>query len=216
MATHTGLKMRLHRGNPAQQTARRHTACPAAAIAIWLIIVATPAGAWLEATMTAHVLIEIALLVAVGFVLGAWLEPRLARALEACNGGGIPGILLAAFALAFWMIPRWLDAALTDSAVAAAKYASLPLLVGAPLAWSWARMHPVARGVVKVECLAMLFRLGWLYLISPERLCNNYLLGDQVWLGRGFLAVGVALSVIWLIPLFFGSRHTLHREEQPA
>ena len=51
----------------------------------------------------------------------------------------------------------------------------------------------------------MLYRLGWLYLISPDRFCNNYLLTDQIGLGRGMLVVGLALSLTWLIPVFVGS-----------
>lgn len=187
------------------------TAMAPAAVALWLLIALTPAGTMLEATMTGHVLVEIPLLVAVGVVLGARVEPSLWRVLVPLNSGGIPGVLIATFALAFWMIPRWLDAALSDPVVAFAKYVSLPVLVGMPLAWSWRRMHPIARGVVKIEFLSMLFRLGWLYLISPERLCNNYLLGDQLWLGRGFLVVGVALSVAWLVPLFFDSHPSRRR-----
>ncbi len=182
---------------------------PAIAIGVWAAIALTPIGRWLESTMAGHVLIEIPLLVAAGIALGARIETHLARLLRPCNGGGIPGVLIAAFALAFWMIPRWLDAALTDALLAMAKYVSLTCLVGMPLAWSWSRMHPIARGVVKVEFLAMLFRLGWLYLISPDRLCNNYLLDDQMRLGQGFLALGGALTIIWLVPVFFDLRPTM-------
>ncbi len=197
MAADTGLMTDRH--------GIRHPRWVTAAVVTWLAIALTPFGAWLESTMTSHVLLEIPLLVAVGVIFGAWLAPHLARVLRTCNGGGIPGILIAVFGLAFWMIPRWLDAALVEPWVGAIKYVSLVGLVGMPLAWSWTRLHPIARGVVKVEFLVMLFRLGWLYLISPERLCNNYLLSDQVWLGRGFLVAGVALSIIWLVPLFFGT-----------
>ena len=173
----------------------------------WLAIALTPVGRWLEATMTNHVLIEIPLLVAVGYVLGARVEPHLGF-LRSYNGGGIAGILIVAFTLAFWMIPRWLDAALADMPVAAAKYVSLSCLAGMPLAWSWMRMNPIMRGVVKIECIAMLFRLGWLYLVSPERLCNSYLIDDQVRLGQGIFVLGGALSIIWLIPVFFDLRST--------
>ena len=114
-------------------------------------------------------------------------------------------MLLASFVIAFWMIPRWLDASLTGEAMAWAKYLSLTLLAGIPLGLGWNAMHGIARGVVKVEFLAMLYRLGWLYLISPDRFCNNYLLTDQIWLGRGMLVVGLALSLTWLIPVFVGS-----------
>ncbi len=172
----------------------------AAAIAI------SPLTFLLESTMVSHVLIEIPLFIALGVMAGRCLQPLLQRLLTPVNGGGIPGILVASFGLAFWMIPRWLDASLSDPMIAAAKYASLVGLVGIPLAWSWSRLHPVARGVVKIEFLSMLLRLGWLYLISPDRFCNNYLLSDQVWLGRGFLLLGLVLSIAWLVPVFFGSR----------
>jgi len=169
-----------------------------------LAIVATPLGPTMTATMPGHVLLQIPLLVAVGVLLGRWLAPWIETRLGPWNAGGIPGILLASFAVGFWMIPRWLDGALTSTTVEAAKVASLVLLAGMPLALSWQRLHPIARGVVKIELLAMLFRLGWLYLISPERFCNNYLLTDQVWLGRGMIAVAIALSITWLVPVFFG------------
>lgn len=174
------------------------------ALGLLLVIVATPVGPALAATMMGHVLVQIPFLVAVGLVLGRYIEPNIDGILQRWNAGGIPGILLASFAIGFWMIPRWLDGSLTSTATEAAKYASLVLLAGLPLAWSWARLHPVARGVVKIEFLAMLFRLGWLYLISPDRLCNSYLLTDQTWLGRGLVLVAIALSITWLVPVFFG------------
>lgn len=178
------------------------------AAAVLFAIVATPVGGWTASTMAGHVLVQIPMLIAAGFVLGRLFEPRIRRALAVLNAGGIAGILLASFTIAFWMIPRWLDGSLTSDWIAGAKYLSLVLLAGMPLAWSWSRLHPVARGVVKIEFLAMLFRLGWLYLISPDRFCNNYLLTDQVWLGRGMIVVAISLSITWLIPVFFGEFST--------
>ena len=178
-------------------------------------IVATPLGEWMTSTMLGHVLVQIPVVVAAGFVLGLRVEPRIRSALRTVNAGGIPGILLVSFTIAFWMIPRWLDGSLTSDTIAVAKFLSLALLAGMPLAWSWSRLHPVARGVVKIEFLAMLFRLGWLYLISPDRFCNNYLLTDQVWLGRGMIVVAIALSITWVIPVFFGEFST-EPERTPA
>ena len=185
-------------------TARIGIGAALGAVGLLLAIVATPLGSALATTMVGHVLVQIPLLVAVGFALGRYLEPNIDGILLRWNAGGIPGILLASFAIGFWMIPRWLDGSLTSTATEAAKYASLVLLAGLPLAWSWARLHPIARGVVKIEFLAMLFRLGWLYLISPDRLCNSYLLTDQTWLGRGLVLMAIALSITWLVPVFFG------------
>ena len=174
------------------------------AVGVLVAVIATPLGSTLASTMVGHVLIQIPLLAAAGWILGKYLEPKIETRVRTWNAGGIPGVLLASCTVAFWMIPRWLDGAVTSTAIEVAKYGSVVLLVGVPLGWSWERLHPIARGVVKIEFLAMLFRLGWLYLISPERFCNNYVLTDQVWLGRGLVIVAVALCVTWLIPLFFG------------
>ena len=174
------------------------------AVAVLVVVSLPSVATGLTSTMQSHVLILIPLLVAVGVGFGRCLAPALDGFLDRWNGGGIPGILVTTFTIAFWMIPRWLDASLTNSVVEWSKHGSLILLAGVPLALSWDRLHPVARGVVKIEFLSMLFRLGWLYLISPERFCNNYLLNDQIWLGRGMIIIGIALSITWLIPVFFG------------
>ena len=51
----------------------------------------------------------------------------------------------------------------------------------------------VITGVLLLEGIATLLRLGGLYLVSPERLCNLYLLDDQQRLGRLLLLIGTAL-----------------------
>jgi len=40
--------------------------------------------------------------------------------------------------------------------------------------------------------------------VSPERLCNNYLLDDQQLLGRGLLVLGVALTLAVAGKLLWG------------
>ena len=121
------------------------------------------------------------------------------EALARWNGEGIAGLLLATFAAAVWMLPRMMDASVDDFHFALAKFASVPLLIGAPLALSWPRMGFVVRGVFLLESIATAFRMGWLYLASPERLCSNYLWNDQQQLGRYLIALGVVmcLGVRW-------------------
>lgn len=167
-----------------------------------IVIVATPIKSSLESTMASHVLIEIPILILLGVALGRIILSINPHFLLRFDRGGITSILITSFTIGFWMIPRWLDASLIDTDVSAAKFMSLIFLAGIPLAISWDRLGFIARGVVKIEFLGMLFRLGWLYLISPDRLCNSYLLEDQIWLGKGFLILGFAFSVSWIIPLF--------------
>lgn len=174
----------------------------AIAIAFWGVSV-SPLGSWLESIMVAHMLVQLPMLVLLGVWLGHGLPNSYWHWLEAVNRGGIFGCITFSFVFLFWMLPRWLDASLVSEAVAWGKYISL-FIGGVLLRLSWPRAHFITRGVIQLEFLAMLYRLGWLYLISPNRLCNSYLLADQVWLGRGFLAIGLALSISWLIPLFLG------------
>ena len=179
---------------------------------LWLLIALTPVGSSLEASLLMHVLVEIPLLTCIGIAAGSLMKPRMSGIL---NSISIPCVLLASFTLAFWMIPRWLDASLNDELVAFMKYASVPLLIGIPLALCWQSLHPVARGVVKIEFLAMLFRLGWIYLVAPDRLCNNYLLGEQRQLGNMLVILGFLVGTTWLAQVFFISSE--HRPgQQPS
>lgn len=181
------------------------------AISVAIIaLIATPLKSSLESSMASHVLIEIPLLILLGIGLGRIIRSLKPHFLLRFDSSGITGILIASFTIGFWMIPRWLDASLVDTEVAAAKFVSLILLTGVPLAISWERLGFIARGVVKIEFLGMLFRLGWLYLISPDRLCNSYLLEDQIWLGKGFLILGCAFAMSWIIPLFLTPESSLN------
>lgn len=171
----------------------------------------SPLRGFLEQSMVGHILIEYPLLILSGVLIGIHINHHAKRAINFFNLGGIPGIILASFSLAFWMIPRWMDASLNDPKIAIMKYCCLIFLVGIPIALSWSRLHFITKAVVKIEFLTMLLRLGWIYMISPIRLCNNYLLDQQTFLGEGFLIIGLALGIAWLLPLFF-----TYRFENPA
>jgi len=153
---------------------------------------------WLEHTMVGHIVIGFPLLISFGFYIGR----RNANVFCRFATGGIPAILLATFTLAFWMIPRWVDASVTSLGVALIKYLCLIFFVGFMLGGSWAHLHFITKAVIKIEFLTMLFRLGWLYLVSPERLCNNYLLAEQLVLGKLFLAIGLLLTLLFCLPAF--------------
>jgi hypothetical protein len=84
------------------------------------------------------------------------------------------------------------------------------LLVGLPLAQSWPRSSFVVRGVFLLELIATLFRLGWLYLVSPERLCSNYLIDDQQRLGQILIAAG-AMLFLWIAGKLLWGRFDLGR-----
>lgn len=172
--------------------------------ALYLLLALPAARTSLEATMTAHMLGQIPLLAAIGVVTCRLLPARWQGALLAAVGGAIPCILLAAFASSYWMLPRALDAALANPLAEAAKFLSLPALVGLPLALAWRQLSAIGRGFVWTNFSSMLAVLGWLYIAAPLRVCNSYLVEQQA--GAGWLMVKLAVLLFagWLITLFVG------------
>ncbi len=147
-----------------------------------------------------HVLVQLPALALVGamcvsnrttaFFDGSW------------NEGGFTTLFIALTGIAFWMLPRSIDAALTSPYMEIAKFLSIPLVVGVPLKITWDRAHPLLRGFLKAEAISMLTVMAFLYTHAPVRICNAYLVRDQERLGYGFLFAAIALSVLWTAPLF--------------
>ena len=194
---------------------KRHRLCAGGAL-LWAALAVPAVRHAFESTMTLHMLVQIPLLALAGAWLAKGLPPSFERRLAPWNQQGISGLLLASLAGMLWMLPLMLDAALSDPRFALAKFLSVPLLIGAPVALSWRRAGFVVRGVVLLEVTATAFRLGWLYLIWPERLCANYLLDDQMLLGKLLLALGVAIVLILAWKLMWGRIETRRPEPQDA
>lgn len=154
--------------------------------------------------MSRHMGIQIPLL-----ILAGWLLARSsfwsARTRGYIRQYRVAIMIAVSFAIVTWMIPRMLDEALANLSVEVIKFVTLPL-AGAALALSWPQLGFVARGVLHMEALAMLPRAGWLYLITPERLCVNYGLADQQWLGQGML-IAAMIYALWLGARFFWGDH---------
>jgi len=170
-----------------------------AAIAAALLLAALLLRAPLEALPLTHVLGQLPMLA----LAGALLAPALPLGRGAWNRGGWACLIVAGSGIAFWMLPRTIDAALSNPLWEAGKFVSLPLLVGLPLQLGWARAHPLLRAVLKAQALSMLGVLAFLYTHAPVRLCNAYLTEDLFRLGLGFLALALILAAAWVAPLIF-------------
>ncbi len=175
-----------------------------AAALLFLLLLSPPVRHALQATMTTQMLLQNPLLVCVGILVGHALPARVLAPTESWNYRGVTGLTLASVAAALWMLPRLLDSSVTEPAIAVAKYLSVPLLIGLPFAVSWPRMSFIVRGVFLLEFTATCFRMGWLYLAWPERLCNNYLLDDQERLGWYLVLIGVTLCALIAGKLLWG------------
>lgn len=159
----------------------------------------------LEADPVTHVLVQLPCLALAGWLVGSSMRETILVAYASADRG-LSGLLVAIFTIAFWMLPRSIDAALENPVVELAKFFSIPLLIGVPFAICWKHVHPIVRGFLKANALSMLAVLAFLYTHAPIRICNNYLVSDQERLGFGFLIVAFALALIWVAPLFVGSR----------
>jgi hypothetical protein len=196
-------------------TRGRHAFPALAAVLLTLALMAPPVRRALESTMTGQMLVQLPLLVAAGWLASRAMPARARASADQWNHSGLTGLVLATVAAAFWMLPRSLDASTSHPLMAAAKYLSVPLLIGLPFAVSWRRMGFVVRGLVLAELVATCFRLGWLYRISPIRLCNNYGLDDQQRLGGYLLAVGGGL-LVWLASKLLWGRFETFSPARPG
>jgi hypothetical protein len=175
-----------------------------AALLVVAALAVPPLRRWLDATMISQMLVQIPLLALAGWLLAGALPTRWRARIDPWNRHGLASLALATFASACWMLPRALDAAVAEPAIMVAKFASVPLLIGAPLAIGWPRMNFIVRGVALAEGIATLFRLGWLYGASPVRLCSQYPIEDQQRLGACLFAIGAAALAAVAWKLLFG------------
>lgn len=174
------------------------------ALAIVLLLALPPLRAWLEAAMSSHMLVQMPLLAVAGLLAVRGLPPARRGRLRRWVGGPWPLVLVALFASSYWMLPRALDAALVDPWVELAKFVSLPLLVGAPLALAWERLGTIARGFIVTNYVSMLAVLGWLYMVAPVRVCNSYLESAQYDAGLWMVWIAVLGFLGWLLAWMAG------------
>ena len=152
----------------------------------------------LEASMWRHMVLQYPLWMLAGALLTAALPERAKNGIARWNASGISGLILAGTALLVLMIPRVLDLALLHPPIEFAKSAAL-LATGSALRLSWRRAGLVVQGFFLGNMLLMGVAIGQLYANSPLRLCNAYLLDDQVRLGNWLTGLFTVLAVAWLV-----------------
>lgn len=165
---------------------------------VLLLLVFTPAlRQWLTASMWRHMVLQFPLWMAAGAFLVGALSPAARAHIARWNAYGISGLVCAAMVLAVLMVPRVLDLALVSAPVEANKCVAL-LCAGAALRLSWAAAGLVVQGFFLGNMLPMTAVVGQLYIDSPLRLCNAYLLDDQARLGIWLVSFAALLAVVWL------------------
>ena len=151
----------------------------------------------MESSMWRHMLLQFPAWLLAGALLAAALPPRARAAVARWNAHGIAGLVAVAVTLAVLMVPRVLDLALRRPDIEAAKLATL-LLAGVALCLSWRPAGLVVQFFFLGNLLPMMVVVGQLYIDSPLRLCNAYLLDDQARLGAWLIGGAAVLGAAWL------------------
>ncbi len=160
---------------------------------------------WLETSMTSHMAVQLPLLVFVGALFAGLLQTYSPRLVVFGQRYRISLLLYSLFTISLWMLPRLLDAALYQSSIAFLKWLSLPL-AGISLVLCWRHLPFVLRGILHLELLATLLRLGWLYLIAPQRYCVSYGINDQQQLGHVLLGYAAVYGLFLASSVLLGGR----------
>ena len=146
----------------------------------------------LERHMISHMLIQLPLLTLCGFWIGIYFKKVWRINIQYSQA--LPLLLIALFTAMFWMLPRVLDSSIEHIGYIIAKFLSLPLLLGIPLAFSWKHIGFITKAFLLSNIISMLIVLAWLYIEAPVRLCNYYLIGEQKLLGVCLLYIAGLLT----------------------
>ena len=164
----------------------------------WMALLLVPAvRQWLTASMWRHMALQFPLWMLAGVLLAAGLPPAVRARVARWNAHGISGLVAAGTVLAVLMVPRVLDLALVSAPIEAAKCVAL-VVAGTALRLSWRAAGLVVQGFFLGNVLPMTAVVGQLYIDSPLRLCNAYLLDDQARLGQWLVGAAVLVAVGWL------------------
>ncbi|WP_051516538.1 hypothetical protein [Herbaspirillum sp. RV1423] len=170
-----------------------------------LFFIAIMARRMLESTMFSHVLLQMPLLILSGVLLANLRppafpprRPALHRLWRKCDAHGLASMLALLFSCAYWMVPNAIERAVINPFDDFAKFLSLTL-AGALLPGALRKSHIVVQIFFIGGIVWMMAMAGMMYQNATQRLCNSYLLDDQVRTGIGLVALAVILPMWWCV-----------------
>ena len=166
-------------------------------LALLAVLLLPPVRHALEASMVRQMLAQFPLLLCSGALLAAGLPAGARAAVARWNAHGISGLVGVALVLAVLMVPRALDLALVDPLIEAIKCMAL-VVAGGALCLSWRAAGLVVQAFFLGNVLPMTAVVGQLYIDSPMRVCNAYLLDDQALLGQWLVGLAAVVALGWL------------------
>ncbi len=187
----------------------------AALLSVLLLTIATVFRFALERSMPLHMLVQMPMLLGAGVACAfalrhAYSVQNVSNKLQ-CGIARLAGyrfwkmdeygiVSLTFFLLlsTYWMIPKALDDVLVSPAAETLKFAGF-FTAGLLLPGTMARANRVVQLFYLGNFAWMMAIVGMLYQDTTVRLCNAYLLDDQVIAGRGLVVLSLLLPVIWFM-----------------
>ncbi|MBS4219206.1 hypothetical protein KHA96_12850 [Bacillus sp. FJAT-49711] len=169
---------------------------------LYIMLMVPPIKNSLESIMILHMLVQLPLLILVGWLIGKLLLKKYNGFFTKWNKNGIPGMLMVVIITTYWMLPRILDEALSVWSIELFKFIGLPCLVGVLLRDSWKKIQAAGKSFIFLNYISMFGLMSWLYIDSPIQICNNYLEIEQQMLGWGFLMVTVGM-IFYMLQMVF-------------
>src|SRR5699024_7279610 len=162
-------------------------------LVLYAFLILPPVVTLMELIMAIDMHMQMPLLVFSGIFMSRFFQFRFPGFFDKWNKNGVPGILLFVFIWTYWLIPRAMDEALTMQVVEVFKFISLPFLAGIPLRDSWGKLGKMGKYIMFIYFIISSLALGWLYIASPDQLCNNYLIVEQKALGWSSVMIGICV-----------------------
>ncbi len=170
-------------------------------MSLLIFLAIPPVADFMESIMVIHMHMQMPMLVIAGLLMAPFVQRQFPNLFARWNPTGAAGILLFVIIICYWLLPRTMDEALTNTSVEVFKFISLPFLAGITLRDSWKKLSDSMKKVTVVFFTVVFCGMGLLYIYAPVQLCNNYLIIEQFTLGWGFLltAVGMAVYLIYTL-----------------
>ena len=168
----------------------------AAAIAVALSV--PPLRRVIEQSMAWHMVFQMPLLVLAGALAARALPGlRLHARWSSFNVFGLAGFMAAQGVIAYWMLPVAIDRAVVNPGFDVLKL--LTLYASGVLLHDAFRRAPAALQLFFIGYwVSMMCWLGVYFATTDLRLCNAYSLESQLATGRGLLALGLVLGIVWM------------------
>lgn len=192
-------------------------ALSAALLSIGLLAIAAGFRLPLERSMPLHMLVQMPMLLGAGIAC-AYAALHFQRAQNRLLAGvarlvsgsckkldeyGIVGLTFFLLLSAYWMIPKALDDVLVSPGAEIGKFAAF-FLAGLMLPGTLARANRVTQLFFLGNFAWMTAIVGMLYQDTAVRLCNAYLLDDQLIAGQGLVILSIAVPAVWFICAGYG------------